>query len=144
MSSFGTQKALKIGFRNHSKINENLSCQKTESTIVLAMLQSTGKAQVVFSHKRGTDNASEVVFGTGLRRSLDHATESLRFAALARSNGEDGKEKGCTEGAKRPPRIMCVFRKRDFKNAQKWYRKQNQIIEMMLERFPLKLEACIT
>ena len=31
---------------------------QTESTIVLAMLQSTGKFQVVFSHKRGTENAS--------------------------------------------------------------------------------------
>ena len=44
--------------RNPSKIDRNLSCQKTESTIVLAMLQSTGKSQMVFSHKRGTENAS--------------------------------------------------------------------------------------
>ena len=44
--------------RNPSKIKRNLSCQKTESTIVLAMLQSTGKSQVVFSRKRGTENAS--------------------------------------------------------------------------------------
>ena len=43
--------------RNPSKIDRNLSCQKTESTIVLAMLQSTGKSQVVFSHKRGTESA---------------------------------------------------------------------------------------
>ena len=45
-------------FKWSAKIDENLSCQKTESTIVLAMLQSTGKSQVVFSHKRGTGNAS--------------------------------------------------------------------------------------
>ena len=108
------------------------------------MLQSTGKSQVVCSHKRGTDYASEVVFGPRLRRGLDHATASLRFAALARSNGEDGKEKRCTEGAKRPPRIMCSFSKRDFKNAQERYQKRDQIIEMMLERFPLELEACIS
>ena len=61
--------------RNPSKIDRNLSCQKTESTIVLAMLQSTGKFQMVFSHKRGTENASKVVFGPRLRRGLDHATE---------------------------------------------------------------------
>ena len=84
---------------------------------MLAMLQNTGKSQMVFSHKKETENASLVVFGPRLRRGLDHATDSLRLAALARSNGEDGKEKGCTEGAKRPPRIMCVFRKRDLKSA---------------------------
>ena len=28
------------------------------------------------------------------------------------------------------------------KNVQKWYQKRHQIIEMMLERFPLRLEAC--
>jgi len=61
-----------------------------------------------------------------------------------RSNGEDGKEKRCMEGAKRLAIIMCVFSKRDFKNAQKWDQKRHQIIEMMLERFPLKLEACIS
>ena len=33
-------------------MSKNLSCQKTESTIVLAMLQSAGESQVVFSHKR--------------------------------------------------------------------------------------------
>ena len=126
--------------QNHPKITKNLSCQKTESTIVLAMLQSTGKSQVVFNHKRGTDNASEVVFGPRLRRGLDHATASLRFAALARSNGEDWKEKKIT-GTKRPPRIICVFSKRDFKNVQKWY-KRHQIIEMMLGWLPWRLEAC--
>ena len=40
----------------HSQINENLSCQKTESTVLLEVLQSTGKSQVVFSHNRGTKN----------------------------------------------------------------------------------------
>ena len=57
----GAQKALKTGSQNQpksAKITKNLSCQKTESTIVLAMLQSTGKSQVVFSRKRGTENAS--------------------------------------------------------------------------------------
>ena len=57
----GAQKALKTGSQNQSKsakITKNLSFQKTESTIELAMLQSTGKSQVVFSHKRGTENAS--------------------------------------------------------------------------------------
>ena len=106
------------------------------------MLQSTGKSQVVFSHKRGTANASGVVFGPRLRRGLDHATASLRFAAFARSNEEDGKGKGCTEGAKRPPNIMCVFSKRDFENARKLYQKRHQIIEMMLEQLPWRLEAC--
>ena len=50
---------------------------------MLAMLQSTGKSQVVSSHRRRTDNASEVVFRPRLRRGLDHVTASLRFAALA-------------------------------------------------------------
>ena len=53
--------ALKTGSQNQPKsvqITKNLSGQKTESTIVLAMLQSTGKSQVVFSRKRGTENAS--------------------------------------------------------------------------------------
>ena len=59
-----------------------------------------------------------MVFGPHLWRGLDHATDSLRFAALARSNGQDGKEKGCTEGAKRPPRSMSVFSKRDFENVK--------------------------
>ena len=131
-----------MGSQNQPKITKNLSCQKTESTIVLAMLPSTGKSQVVFSHKRETDNASEVVFGPRLRRRLDHATASLRSAALTRSNGENGKEKGCPEGGKRPPIIMSVFSKRDLGNAQKWYQKQHQIIEMMLERSPWRLEAC--
>ena len=100
------------------------------------------KAQEVSSNRGRTDLAFEVVFGPRLRRGIDHATASLRFAALTRSNGEDGKEKGCTEGAKRPPIIMCGFSKRDFKDAQKWYQKRHQIIEMMLERFPWRLEAC--
>ena len=57
----GAQKAFKTGSQNQpksTKITENLSWQKTESTIVLAMLQSTGKSQVVVSHKRGMENAS--------------------------------------------------------------------------------------
>ena len=72
---------------------------------MLAMLPST---PVVFSHKKGTDNASEVDFGPHLRRGLDHATDSLRFAALARSNGHDGNEKGCT---KEPNNLqeLCTF-----------------------------------
>ena len=72
------------------------------------------------------------------------AASTTQRTCFARSNGEDGKEKGCTEGTKRPPRIMCVFSKHDFKNSQKWYTNRHQIIEMMLERFPLKLEACIS
>ena len=82
-----------MGTQNHAKIDKNLSCQKTGSTIVLAMLQSAGKSHVVFSHKTVTDNASEVVFGPRLRRGLDHATASLRFAALARSNRRRWKRK---------------------------------------------------
>ena len=42
--------------------------RKTESTIVLAILQS--KSQVVSSHTRRTDIAFEVVFGPRLRRDL--------------------------------------------------------------------------
>ena len=34
-----------------------------ESTIKLAMLQSTGKSQVVFSRKEGTENASKWFLG---------------------------------------------------------------------------------
>ena len=51
-------KSSQNGIPKSLKITKNLSCQKTESTIVLAMLQSTGKSKVVFSHKRGTENAS--------------------------------------------------------------------------------------
>ena len=53
-----SSKKCSSGVPKSAKITKNLSCQKTESTIVLAMLQSTGKSQVVFSHKRGTENAS--------------------------------------------------------------------------------------
>ena len=45
----GAQKALKTGSQNQqksAKINKNLSCQKTEGTIVLELLQSTGKSRV--------------------------------------------------------------------------------------------------
>ena len=66
-----------------------------------------------------------MIFGPRLRRGLDQATASLRFAALKRSNKqeeaeeeeeeewkrEDWEEKGCTEGAKRPPIIVCIFTK---------------------------------
>ena len=38
-----------------------------------------------------------MIFGPRLRRGIDHATDSLRFAALARPSGEDGHEIGCTE-----------------------------------------------
>ena len=84
-----------------------MSCQETESTIVLAMSQSTDKAQVVSSHRR-TDNASEVVFGGRLRRGLDHATASLRFAALARSIGQNGTKK---DAQKEPNDLqeLCAF-----------------------------------
>ena len=54
-----------------------------------------------------------MVFGPRLRCGLDHATEP-----------NDLREQKC------------------IKNAQKWYQKQNEIDEMMLERFPLRLEAC--
>ena len=42
--------------QNQPEIVENLSCQKTESTIVLAMLQSAGESQVVFSHEKEEQN----------------------------------------------------------------------------------------
>ena len=97
-----------MGSQNHPEITKNLNCQKTESTIVLAMLQSTGKSQVVSSHRRRTDNASEEVFGPRLRRGLDHAPASFRFAALARSSGEDGKKK---DAQKEPNDLqeLCPF-----------------------------------
>ena len=56
------------------------------------MLHSTSKSQGVSSHKRRTDDASEVVFGPRLRRALAHATASLRFASLARSNKQARKQ----------------------------------------------------
>ena len=92
--------------KKQPQTTQNLSCQK--SAIVMAMLQSRGKSQVVFSHKRGTDNASEVVIAPRLQHGLDHATASLRFAAHARSNGEDWKEK---KSQKEPNDLqeLCAF-----------------------------------
>ena len=56
-------KVMKIGLKatqNHEKWtlkpSLNLSCQKTESTIVLAMFPSTGKSQLASSHKTGTED----------------------------------------------------------------------------------------
>ena len=68
--------------------DENLSWQKTESTIVLAMLHSTGKSQVVFSHKK---------------RNGKCLLSGLRAAPAARPRPRNG--------AKRPPRILYVFNK---------------------------------
>ena len=75
------------------------------------------------------------------------STTQRTGSALLRSHAlmeKMEKKKGAQKEPKRAPRIMCVFSKRDFENAQKWYRKRYQIIELMLERFPLKLEACIS
>ena len=127
ISRLAARKAFKIKSSNHPRINENLSCQNTESTIVLAMLRSTGKSQRPCLTRRqpnGLAGASRSVWYSTTKEeqilppkwSSGHATASLRFAALASSNGVDGKEKGCTEGAKQPPRIICVFSKRDFPN----------------------------
>ena len=73
---------------------------------------------VVLSNKRGTGYASEVVFGPRLRRGLDHATASLRFAALARSNGQDRKEK---DERKEPNDLqeLCAFSTKVHKNCAK-------------------------
>ena len=96
--AFGSFMALSL-HSWHSVRLTALSCQKAQRTIVLAMLQSTGNSQVVLSHKRRTDNVSDVVFGPRLLRGHGHATDSLRSAALACSNEERWKRKGCIEGA---------------------------------------------
>ena len=58
-----------------------------------------------------------MVFGPRLRRGLDHATEP------------NDLQEFCTFSAKVHKKYV-------------WYQKQDQINEMMLERFPLRLEAC--
>ena len=94
-----------MGSPNQAKITKNLSCQKTESTIVLAILQSTGTATK-------EERKMPPKWSSGRACGAASTTQgSLRFAALAHYDGQDGKDKRCTEGAKRPQQIMYVFNK---------------------------------
>ena len=104
-------------FQNHPKINGNLSCLKTESTIVLAMLQSTGRPK------------------------LYSATKEEQKMSPKWSSGRACGAASTTQRNQTTSKNFVRFQQKCIKNAQKWYQKQIQINEMMLERFPLRLEA---
>ena len=47
-----------------------------------------------------------------------------------------------TQRSQTTSKNVVHFQQKCFKNAQKRYQKRDQITEMMLERFPLRLEVC--
>ena len=122
----GARKAFTMFAQHHLEIVENLSCQKTESTIVLAILQSSGKSQVDPATKE--EQKTPPKWSSGRACGAASTTQRTRSASL-RSHALMDKMEKKKDAQKEPndlrPKNYLHFQQRCIKNAQKWDRKRD-------------------